>query len=240
MTDGDSSISRRKVLAGLLTVGGGATLGGAGTYAALSDTEIAGIGFTAGSIQLDVTAPTDTFEPAEDYEENQGQPVTHSVSWEIFNAGTLNAGDLTLSALEITIQDSGKATRSEILNHTMVENITYEEENPGWGVNNLAEMNNNLPLALVSTESDTPELPATDDVTRTLSMDVYFDYSGISGNGGFTVSMKPTFRVTQHTSDGSGGATATGGNDAETNVEAEEKTPTPTPTPEPTDTPSSS
>jgi predicted ribosomally synthesized peptide with SipW-like signal peptide len=62
MTDGDDSnggrefsISRRKALAGLGSIGAATVLGGVGTYAAFSDTEDASATFTAGELDGEVS-----------------------------------------------------------------------------------------------------------------------------------------------------------------------------------------
>ncbi|EGQ44132.1 MAG: hypothetical protein J07AB43_01910 [Candidatus Nanosalina sp. J07AB43] len=223
MTDKNSGLSRRKVLIGIAGVGGAGALGSVGTYAALSDTQVSGIDFTAGSIGLEIQTPSDTFEPAESYSDNQGEPVTHEVSWEILNTGTLNATNLKLTSLEVSVSDAGGASKSEIIEHTILEDVSYEGQVHSDAPSTLQELNSSLPLTLVSTQPDTPELPAFEEATRTLSMSVYFDYTGISGDGGFTVSITPTFRVQQQLDDQTTNITDSSENDTGVVLESQEQ-----------------
>lgn len=144
---GHYSLSRRKALAGLGTIGAAAGLGGVGTYAQLTDTEAVGVSFSAGELNGhveysatyngdDVSSSDGTFNPEEPVEGDDGNsyvPVAYKLE-------DVKPGDYGSIVFEATVETNpawpimclGKANSEE---NGIVEPEEYAEDqaNPYLG-----------------------------------------------------------------------------------------------------------
>ena len=196
MTD-RKRISRRKLLASAAIIGAGSAVGGAGTYAALSDSGTAELVLQGGSVVLKINPAEASFGPPDSYSANEGEPVEHEATWTVSNTGTLNASSLFLTGIEYTVSHSGQATRKQILRGAKITSFEYA----GSSVevpDNLFALGQRLSSALeLSSTDESAELPAFADETRELTVGIEFDYANIDGSGGFSLTAKPAFSIEQ-------------------------------------------
>lgn len=186
------------MLASAALIGAGSAVGGAGTYAALSDSGTAELVLEGGSIVLKISPETASFGPPESYDGedgNEGQPVEHEATWTISNAGTLNASSLFLTDVGYSVSNKNGATEEQILQGAKITRFEYagsdmSETTP----DNLHALGDAGSMEL---ESADPELPAFEEETRELTIAIEFDYSNIEGNGGFSVTATPSFSIEQ-------------------------------------------
>jgi predicted ribosomally synthesized peptide with SipW-like signal peptide len=195
----NKQISRRKVLASAAILGAGSAVGGAGTYAALSDSGTAELVLEGGSIVLKISPAEAAFGPPDSYSANEGEPVEHEATWTISNTGTLNASSLFLTGIEYTVSNSGQATREQILRGAKITTFEYADGSVEGAPEHLWALGKRLDPASMelSSADEGPELPAFADETRELTIGIEFDYSNIDGNGGFSVTAKPAFSIEQ-------------------------------------------
>lgn len=194
----DKPITRRKLLASAAIVGTGSAIGGAGSYAALSDSGTAELVLQSGSILLKIDPAEASFGPPDSYSATQGEPVEHEATWTISNTGTLNASDLFLTGIEYTVSNTGKATREQILRAAKITTFEYAGRAVD-GTSNLFALKERLGSGSVELDStdEAAELPAFENETRELTVGIEFDYSNVDGNGGFSLTARPAFSIEQ-------------------------------------------
>ena len=190
-------LTRRKLLASAAIIGAGSAVGGAGSYAALSDSGTAELVLQGGSILLKIDPAEASFGPPDSYSTNEGEPVAHEATWTISNTGTLNASSLFLTGIEYTVSNSGQATREQILRGAKITSFEYAGSSVEGVPDNLFALGKRLSSALELSSTDEAELPAFADETRELTVGIEFDYANIDGNGGFSLTAKPAFSIEQ-------------------------------------------
>jgi len=194
----DKPITRRKLLASAAIIGAGSAVGGAGSYAALSDSGTAEVVLQGGSILLKIDPAEASFGPPESYSANEGKPVEHEASWTISNTGTLNASSLFLTGIEYTVSNSGEATSEQILRSAKITTFEYAGSSVKGVPDNLFALGEQLNSSMeLSSTDEAAELPAFENEKRELTIGIEFDYSKVDGNGGFSLTAKPAFSIEQ-------------------------------------------
>lgn len=194
----NEQFSRRKLLASAAILGAGSAMGGAGTYAALSDSGTAELVLQGGSIVLKIDPAEASFGPPDSYSANKGEPVEHEATWTISNTGTLNASSLFLTGIEYTVSNPGEATREQILRGAQIKTFEYAGSSVEVIPDNLFALGKRLNSSVeLSSTDEAAELPAFENEKRELTIGIKFDYSKVSGNGGFGLTAKPTFSIEQ-------------------------------------------
>jgi hypothetical protein len=194
----DEPITRRKLLASAAIIGAGSAVGGAGSYAALSDSGTAELVLQGGSILLKIDPAEASFGPPDSYSANEGEPVEHEATWTVSNTGTLNASSLFLTGIEYTVSNSGKATRKQILRGAKITTFEYAGSSVEGVPDSLFALGERLSSGLeLSSTDEAAELPAFEDETRELTVGIEFDYSNVDGNGGFSLTATPAFSIEQ-------------------------------------------
>jgi|GEM_PF-4550938 len=186
----DKTMSRRKLLGGMVAVGAASAGAGAGTYAYISDSGEAAFSFQAGSIVLKVSPETVGFTSAGDTAGDQddggvGDPdddgeMTEEI--ELSNKGTLNANELELSSLGLEgptdLRDGATVTTFEF---DAPDGTTFDLST-GQSLAELRSSVDNSPLSLVN-EAREPVLEPMGDA-GTLRIGVTYDYEVVTTNGG--------------------------------------------------------
>lgn len=218
----ENGISRRRALAAIAGTGAAAAFGGAGTYAALSDRNTAELSLESGSIMLKIEPKEATLEPPDNYAESEGQPVEHSETWTLSNAGKINASSLYLDGISYEVSfppvkpttnasaAPKQSTPEEVLRAAKVTRLEYAGASikSGDGPDSLAGLRDmlspgHMELSGPVEDSDDadddpdPELKAFQENERRLTIGIKFDYGEVTGNGGFTVEVEPTFSAEQ-------------------------------------------
>jgi len=194
----DESITRRRLLASAAIIGAGSAVGGAGSYAALSDSGTAELVLQGGSIVLKINPAEASFGPPNSYSASEGEPVEHEATWTVSNTGTLNASSLFLTGIEYTVSNSGEATGKQILRGAKITTFEYAGSSVEGVPDNLLTLGNQLSSGLeLSSTDEAAELPAFENEKRELTVGIEFDYSKMDGNGGFSLTAKPAFSIEQ-------------------------------------------
>jgi hypothetical protein len=163
---------------------------------------------TSGAAETETPEPTET-EAETDQGDEPGAVSSHEASgnrskeyvadWEISNEGTVDADRLLLTRLSVDVRGLNGSTREEALKSTRITLARYEGDDvpefPGtlWA---LARRLNESDIELDSGDVG-PELPARESKVRTFELGVRFDYSGLSGAGGYSVAASPEFTIEQ-------------------------------------------
>lgn len=119
--------------------------------------------------------------------------------WEVSNEGTVDADRLLLTRLSVDVRGLNGSTREEALKSARVTLARYEGDDvqgfPGtlWALNRVLDEGD---IELDSGDAG-PELPAREAKVRTFELGVRFDYSGLSGTGGYSVAASPEFTIEQ-------------------------------------------
>jgi len=178
----DKTMSRRKLLGGMVAVGAASAGAGAGTYAYISDSGEAAFSFQAGSIVLKISPETVQFTSAESssHDQDDGDEMIESV--ELSNHGTLNANVLQLSDLALSgPQDLREGAVVTTLEFTAPNGDVFEL---GAG-QSLAELRSSVgdsPIALDGGELEPVLEPM--GAAGTLEIGITYDYEVVTTNGG--------------------------------------------------------
>lgn len=119
--------------------------------------------------------------------------------WEVSNEGTVDADRLLLTRLSVDVRGLNGSTREEALKSARITLARYEGDDvqgfPGtlWALNRVLDEGD---IELDSGDAG-PELPAREAKVRTFELGVRFDYSGLSGTGGYSVAASPEFTIEQ-------------------------------------------
>lgn len=149
---------------------------------------------------------TDTPEPTETEPETGGgdeasgnRSEEYVADWTVSNEGTVDADRLLLTRLSVDVRELNGSTREEALKSARITLARYEGDDvsgfPGtlWALaRTLAERD----IELDSGGAE-PELPAREAKVRTFELGIRFDYSGLSGTGGYSVAASPEFTIEQ-------------------------------------------
>lgn len=211
----DNNISRRKALAAIAGTGTAAALGGAGTFAYITDSNTAKVSFQAGSIVLQISPKTidftsETLAEGEDNGQDDGDEMMTTVT--IQNTGTLPAKKLWISGVSLGGPEDLKAN-AEIT----TLNILYpgaspvdaldSSSAPYYGDATDADNSNGfLDLDDLRTRiANTAPLPVLKDGQQLqplqgnqlqIELGVTYNYENITSNGG-TLGVDFTFQASQ-------------------------------------------
>lgn len=176
------SITRRRLLGGLATVGAAGAVGGAGTYAWISDENSVSTSFTAGDVDLSVD-PTSIEFPQDD-DSVMSETIT------LTNTGTLDAGSTTIADLQLEgASDLQAGARIETLGvegddgdvtDVLPSDVTDHANENSWA--DLADLAAYLDDGNV-VDLDA-SLPAGGANSVTVKLEVDFEYEVIETNGG--------------------------------------------------------
>ena len=176
------SITRRRLLGGLATVGAAGAVGGAGTYAWISDENSVSTSFTAGDVDLSVD-PTSIEFPQDD-DSVMSETIT------LTNTGTLDAGSTTIADLQLEgASDLQAGARIETLGvegdngdvtDVLPPDVTDHANENSWA--DLADLAAYLGDGNV-VDLDA-SLPAGGANSVTVKLEVDFEYEVIETNGG--------------------------------------------------------
>lgn len=176
-----TEISRRKLLIGVAGVGAASAVGGAGSYAYLSDQGEAIIEFQSGSIVLKISPETITFD------QDDGDEMVESI--EVQNIGTLSASQLSLDGVPLSgsneLKVASEVTTLEYRGTDILSNVqSVVPDANGNGIIDLHDLHNHFssnPYALESQVGGDGLSPGGSE-TATLTIGVTMDYSQITQN----------------------------------------------------------
>lgn len=196
-----NGISRRKFLGAVAATGVATGVGGAGTYAYITDNSTAEISFQAGSIVLKISPKTidftsDTVDSGEDNEQDDGDEMKTTVT--VTNAGTLPVGQLQLDGMSLTgpedLKKAAEITTVEVNygGSTSDETSTWDGiiAGAGWdedgdGKSDLIDLNAKLNGGeVISLLSSGQTLNPLEDNSLELTLGITYDYSQVTTNGG--------------------------------------------------------
>lgn len=178
----DKTMSRRKLLGGMVALGAASAGAGAGTYAYISDSGEAAFSFQAGSIVLKVSPETVGFTSGGDTagDQDDGDEMIEEV--ELSNKGTLDVNELTLSSLGLSgpadLRDGATVTTFEF---DAPDGTTFALPT-GQSLADLQSSVNGAPLPLDDGDMEPVLEPMGD--AGTLTIGIEYDYEVVTTNGG--------------------------------------------------------
>ena len=119
--------------------------------------------------------------------------------WDLSNEGTVDADRLLLTRLSVDVRGLHGSTREEALTSARITLARYEGDDvsgvPGtlWALARTLEERD----IELNSDGDGPELPAREAKVRTFELGVRFDYSELSGIGGYSIAASPEFTIEQ-------------------------------------------
>lgn len=178
----DNTMSRRKLLGGMVAVGAASAGAGAGTYAYISDSGEAAFSFQAGSIVLKINPDTVGFTSGDDTTGDQDDGDEMSEEVLLSNNGTLNVNELKLSSLGLAgatdLRDGAKVTTFEFA----APDGTTHQLPTGQSLAELQSDIDDSPLPLHDADMEPvlePMGPA-----GALKIGIEYDYEVVTTNGG--------------------------------------------------------
>ncbi|WP_372912605.1 hypothetical protein [Salinigranum sp.] len=120
--------------------------------------------------------------------------------WAISNEGTVDADRLLLTRLTVEVRGLNGSTRKEALRSARVTFAAYEGDDVSGFPGTLWALARKLEETDIELDSgaDGPELPADEAAVRTFELGVQFDYSSLSGVGGYSIAASPEFTIEQY------------------------------------------
>jgi hypothetical protein len=119
--------------------------------------------------------------------------------WAVSNEGTVDADRLLLTRLTVEVRGLDGSTRKEALRSARVTFAAYEGDDVSGFPGTLWALARKLEETDIELDSgaDGPELPADEAAVRTFELGVQFDYSSLSGAGGYSIAASPEFTIEQ-------------------------------------------
>jgi hypothetical protein len=119
--------------------------------------------------------------------------------WDISNEGTVDADRLLLTRLTVEVRNLDGSTREEALRSARITFAAYEGDDVSGFPGTLWALQRVLAGTDIELDSgaDGPELPADEAAVRTFELGVRFDYSSLSGVGGYSIAASPEFTIEQ-------------------------------------------